>query len=296
MIAGFAAAAGAGEDGPGRGLPPLSRLEWAIVLACPIVLVVLWRRDVIRPASLSHHKARDVSSSPWLIWWFGVLLVLFAYAVGGAAGHVLTGTPISEGKVEPSMASQLGSGIVGAAGALWLMWYIHTLPWGARTGLDPHPRARDFAAGMLGMLAVLPIMGVATLASTLAAYWITGAPPPEVAHETLREMQAAPGSVRTLASIAGATVLAPVAEEVLFRGLLQSGVLRLTGRAWPAIVVTSAAFAAVHIGVAEWHALGALFVLGVCLGVAYERTGRLWIPITMHALFNAANIALALAG
>jgi len=41
------------------------------------------------------------------------------------------------------------------------------------------------------------------------------------------------------------------------------------------------------------HALIGLFVFGLGLGWAYERTGRLWAPIAMHALFNAGNLMLA---
>jgi membrane protease YdiL (CAAX protease family) len=34
-----------------------------------------------------------------------------------------------------------------------------------------------------------------------------------------------------------------------------------------------------------------LLILAVILCLLYERTGSLWAPITMHALFNAATIA-----
>jgi membrane protease YdiL (CAAX protease family) len=34
----------------------------------------------------------------------------------------------------------------------------------------------------------------------------------------------------------------------------------------------------------------ALFVLGVCMGYAYERSGSLWRPIFIHAIFNATNV------
>ena len=52
---------------------------------------------------------------------------------------------------------------------------------------------------------------------------------------------------------------------------------------WAAVVVTSALFALVH---AAWSA-PPIFILSVGLGYAYERTGNLWVPITMHLLFNA---------
>ena len=52
---------------------------------------------------------------------------------------------------------------------------------------------------------------------------------------------------------------------------------------WAAIVVTSVAFAAIH----ETWTAPLIFVLSLCLGYAYERTGSLWTSITIHLLFNA---------
>ena len=64
--------------------------------------------------------------------------------------------------------------------------------------------------------------------------------------------------------------------------------------AWIAVLAASAIFTLMHAGVAETHALVTLFALSLCFGVAYERTGRLFTSILMHALFNAANLALAI--
>ncbi len=47
-----------------------------------------------------------------------------------------------------------------------------------------------------------------------------------------------------------------------------------------------------HVGVARWHALAALLVLSIGLGWVYEKTGRLTAAISMHVLFNAANLGL----
>ncbi len=45
-------------------------------------------------------------------------------------------------------------------------------------------------------------------------------------------------------------------------------------------------------GGVPWQALPTLFVLSLALGYVYERTGWLWAPILVHALFNATNIAV----
>ena len=81
----------------------------------------------------------------------------------------------------------------------------------------------------------------------------------------------------------GAVVIAPLAEETFFRGLLQSYLARLTGRRWLAILLAATAFVLVH---SQVHVLPALLVLAVVLGLAYEYTGALWVPVVIHALFN----------
>jgi membrane protease YdiL (CAAX protease family) len=82
-------------------------------------------------------------------------------------------------------------------------------------------------------------------------------------------------------------VLAPMFEEVFFRGLLQS-MLRNYLRPWPAILLASTLFMMMHWGV--WHTWPALFALSLVLGYNYERCGRLWPAILIHALNNATAI------
>ena len=40
------------------------------------------------------------------------------------------------------------------------------------------------------------------------------------------------------------------------------------------------------------QSLPALFVLALCLTIAYEWTGSLFVPIAMHAMFNSMNLLL----
>ena len=84
------------------------------------------------------------------------------------------------------------------------------------------------------------------------------------------------------------TVLAPIGEELFFRGLVQSLLRRHLGGPWPAILATSAIFAAAHFN--QPQAIPALFILAVAMGYNYERTGRLLGPIIMHAVFNAVML------
>jgi membrane protease YdiL (CAAX protease family) len=84
---------------------------------------------------------------------------------------------------------------------------------------------------------------------------------------------------------AAAILLAPVAEEILFRGVLypavkQAGFPRLA--LWGSVLL----FAAVHMNLVTF---APLTVLALVLTALYERTNNLLAPITAHALFNALN-------
>jgi membrane protease YdiL (CAAX protease family) len=85
-----------------------------------------------------------------------------------------------------------------------------------------------------------------------------------------------------------AVVLAPVAEEFIFRGVLFPFVKQL---GWPKLAWfgVSLLFALIHGSVAI---IIPLFVLALALTWLYEKTGNLLAPIVVHGLFNAANLAL----
>lgn len=87
--------------------------------------------------------------------------------------------------------------------------------------------------------------------------------------------------------------IVPIAEEVLFRGFLQTWLMQVLGRLW-AIVITSIIFSLFHFsfdqGLSNWELLSALFVLSCFLGFIYERQRSLWAPIGLHASFNAISI------
>ncbi len=88
-------------------------------------------------------------------------------------------------------------------------------------------------------------------------------------------------------------IVAPISEEVMYRGVIQETLRRLGLSRWTAIALTSGAFAVMHSTVAPLHAVLSLFVLSLGLGWIYERTGRLSASITMHVLFNAGNLVIA---
>jgi membrane protease YdiL (CAAX protease family) len=161
--------------------------------------------------------------------------------------------------------------------------------------------------------------------------WIHYEHPTE--HPLLHVLGQRPNPLITGAIILGACVVAPLFEELVFRGHLQTLLRRMfagplrpddldvpmanrlegaeaeklippkgiesasragpnSGHTWAAILVTSIAFASVH---PSWSQ-PIIFALSVCLGYAYERTGNLWVPVTIHAVFNTISTAIFLSG
>jgi uncharacterized protein len=103
------------------------------------------------------------------------------------------------------------------------------------------------------------------------------------------------GGLSTLLAFVAAVVLAPVAEELLFRGFLFTALLRRRG-VHVAALVSSLVFAVVHVDVALTQplALVGLLIVGMALAYAYERSGSLLVPIAGHAAFNGITLVVAL--
>lgn len=80
--------------------------------------------------------------------------------------------------------------------------------------------------------------------------------------------------------------VAPVFEEFIFRGFAYPALKQRYGF-WPALLLVSGVFAISHLHAPSFLPL---FAFAIGLGLAYELTGSLVAPITMHALFNAIMI------
>lgn len=83
-----------------------------------------------------------------------------------------------------------------------------------------------------------------------------------------------------------AMVVAPLCEEIVFRGYFYPVMKKFAG-AWPAALSASLVFAAAH---GNLTALLPLWIFGVLLVFLYEKTGSLWAPIAVHCCFNSATV------
>jgi len=89
------------------------------------------------------------------------------------------------------------------------------------------------------------------------------------------------------------TLLAPICEEIFFRGFCFTAVRRAVGVAGSAIV-TGAVFGLIHAGGTEPEFLVPLSVLGALLCLLYWRTGSLIPCMVLHAINNSIALGVAL--
>lgn len=95
-----------------------------------------------------------------------------------------------------------------------------------------------------------------------------------------------------LAVLFGVVVLAPLCEEIVYRGLLWNAVAKWVPNRWVVLVLTTAVFAVAHL---EFLRAPLLFVVALPLGVARLLTGRLTAGVVAHAVNNfLPGLALAL--
>ncbi len=153
-------------------------------------------------------------------------------------------------------------------------------------------RSLGFVAPRLGDLAISVLVGlglsVAVIGYTLLLKF--GFP-------SLYEMMARQGEAQRaliegpkLAIIAFAVVLAPVAEELFFRGFVFGGLRR---DIWTPIaaLASALAFAAAHVGM--WVAAPLLVLVGLAAAALYGWRRCIWLPIVMHASFNLTELLLS---
>jgi membrane protease YdiL (CAAX protease family) len=161
------------------------------------------------------------------------------------------------------------------------------IDWRRVIGLRGISPAKSIGFGAVCFLAVLPPLAIAFAVYSRFCQLVGIKEKPQ----DIADILANSNSVAVVILIAAfAITIAPVFEEFFFRGFAYP-VLKQRWGAWKALMVVSMVFAAIHF---DLPSLGPLFTLAVGLGLAYELSGSLLAPITMHALFNAANVAMVL--
>jgi membrane protease YdiL (CAAX protease family) len=95
------------------------------------------------------------------------------------------------------------------------------------------------------------------------------------------------------------TFLIPFAifEEVALRGLLLVGVLAMFRRPWIALLVSAVVFGLAHAPNpdATWVSIASATLGGAMYSLAFLRTGRIWLPLSLHLGWNLSQAVFGFA-
>ncbi len=160
-------------------------------------------------------------------------------------------------------------GVVEWLGLVWKKW-----PWVFLLG----PGA---VVGMWVVFGVLMSVGYSDLMESLGV---------EKAQETVKLFQKEQDMMVVVLMAFTVLVVAPICEEIVFRGYLYGAVKRFVGPRFSAIT-TGLVFSAAH---GSMVSMLPLFVFGMVLAWLYEHTGSIWAPIAVHFLFNGATVTIQL--
>jgi CAAX protease family protein len=226
-------------------------------------------------------RARVPNSEPPPLRTFGapeaivglVIISFFLVTLAAAPTH-----DVSRMRSRDLIAS--GSFTVGLLLALAGFLRLRRLDLGSLGGFSRIGFFRTVVTGAILLLAAYPLV---ILADFFTQRLLRGPPQRQAIVEMFSESSTIE---QRILIIILAISLAPLAEEFIFRFFLYGVAKRYFGRVI-ALVVTSLLFAAVH---GHLPSFAPLLVLGSCLAVAYEWSGSILVPMTMHAIFNAVTL------
>lgn len=220
---------------------------------------------------------------PWR-WWDALAVFLIVYLV--VRSLVLEGLAAA-GVLQDQEALLRASLIASSTLSMATLLVYCGLRFRGRTRMLLGPvRAglRGIAVGLgVGVLTTIVInYGIALLIESLG---LELPPVQEAIQAGLRDTAIAPFVFLSVAFVS------PVAEELLFRGLLYQG-LRRSLPLWPSIGLSSLAFGLIHV---EPVAVVGTFAAGMVFAYVFHRTGALSAAIAAHIGFNLPTaVALVL--
>jgi hypothetical protein len=228
---------------------PEQRLRWGpwatLALSAPIILALI--------------LSQTLGAFVFLRWW------RFAHPEQPIALSAIS----SNG---PVLAFSVAVSTPVVIGLLVLLVHLARIPLREYLALKPL-RWRDLGVGVAALGGVLLMTGI------LAG--LTGQEPPQFMADTFNSARAA-GLLPLL--LVAFVLLAPLQEELLFRGFLFRGFAPSFGL-WPTIALSAALWAITHAQY-QWFFVGEIFALGIALGWLRARSGSTILTFALHALIN----------
>lgn len=216
-----------------------------------------------------------VAVSVWTVAGFAIAQLLV-----GVILVLLTALGVPFASVNETVFTSIGNAVVYAlaigivVGVPWLVRKKRTTL--ADIGLQRLPTWNELLMAPLGMVGYLILTSIIMALAMVALPFVDYTQAQQVGFSQLSSQLEF-----TLAFIS-LVVIAPFAEEVLFRGYLL-GKLRQHVPTWIAILVTSIIFGVVHL---QWNVGLDVFALSIVLCLLRVQSGSLWPSILLHMLKN----------
>jgi membrane protease YdiL (CAAX protease family) len=225
-----------------------------------------------------------VLSSAWVVAYIPIQQ-LFITALVVAMTYTHPDINLNNGMFGNNGNIIFGGLILAAAPQIFLMWLY----------LRRDHRARKLGLRDWGRLSISRTLYITVGAIFLAAIFnvfyanivLSGQPMQDEMTKLIASTPRTPLNISLI--ILAITVIAPIIEELLFRGLLQNALMRHLP-AWGAIIITAFAFSVIHF---QLLAMPALMALGAAFGYIYYKTGSLKTTIILHMANNAFALVVS---
>jgi uncharacterized protein len=228
-----------------------------------------------------------VGSFGWIIFYFLlqiactiVAAIVVVSATGGAGDAAAWSQALTANPIPLIWAIIISGGITIAL----LSWRLSRDGRAEQLGLTHFGRLPLWQALAWALLLIAASFAFNWLYST---YVIPGIDMQKEITELLKKIPRTPLNIAL--GFAAVAVIAPLVEELLFRGYLQTALAhRLPPLA--AVALSALAFALVHM---QLYALPALWILGCAFGYLYYKTGSLRFNIVLHMINNGLALSLS---
>lgn len=266
--------------------PTFHVLSWVLLFALAWMvagcLLHSWRTPRKHTDDPPPLPPTGVSTDPYRVWDMAVVLLLFLLF----AGPVLI-TPIEKSSPPPITPESILTNIVilGMLTGFSITVIGLRIPLVNWLGLQWKNWRSVFWIAPLSVVVMWSIFGGLIWAGYMDWMKTLGV---DTVQESVRTLQDSEDPVMLVCMSFAALVVAPICEEVIFRGYCYP-VLKKYGGSITAMVTTSLVFACAH---GNLPSALLLFLLGMLLVYSYERANSLWAPVAIHFLFNAATVMM----
>jgi membrane protease YdiL (CAAX protease family) len=266
-------------DAPSFGV--LHDLSVFASIATALALLCYWLLRHLRPEVSWHHEGSVLSrpyGAPDLLVLAGIGL-FFILSMQPHDSSQAAGDTVNDGSLILGMVFHLTV----CAGLLLYLYQARGLNPAELFGLQNlHWRSLAVTLGAFTLIILISVNVVSSISVTwLQKIWSELEP-----QETVQAFQKSDSLGLKILVIFLAVVIAPLAEETLFRGFVYGVLKRYTDAPFAALS-SSLMFAIIHMHVGS---LLPLWMLAVLFCLAYEITGCLLVPMLLHAIFNAVSI------